>query len=315
MTLRDRLGAIAILVGALSAMAAAKEDTRLYRPQPDVSADPPAYYAPDLFRKMPPPGPHDWMAAHPEKPQSFRAYVASRPVRAAAARHTLVVAQVGPMTDEERGRLAALREFLGLYYVLPVRAGPALSLTSVTHRDRKILGRHIVQYLTGDILRGVLAPALPRDAVCLQGVTMVDLYPEDSWNYVFGQASLRQRVGIYSLVRFQPTFWGEEESPATRRLALRRSLKTIVHETGHMFGVWHCQTFECVMNGSNHLAESDARPVHLCPECLRKFRWNLGFDVIKRYEALRAFYEKHGLSDEAAWVTKRLDQCRKAKAP
>jgi archaemetzincin len=303
---------ILILLGALAAVAAAERENALYRPPPDVANDPPAFYAPDLFEPMPKPGPGDWMAAHPEPPQSFGAYVASDPIRPTRRRHVLVVSQVGPMDSGDAARLGVLREFLGLFYTLPCRDGPAVGLENVTSRQRSILGRRVTQYLTGDILHKVLAPALPPDAVCFQGVTMDDLYPDPSWNYVFGQASLRRRVGIYSLVRFQPAFWGEPQSDVNRRLALVRSLKTLVHETGHMFGVHHCQRFECVMNGSNHLAESDARPVHLCPECLKKFRWALGFDMIKRYEALRAFYKKHGLTDEAAWVAKRLRQCRGA---
>ena len=311
MTQSASISAILILLGALSAMAAAGEDAP-YRPSPDVAKDPPAFYAPDLFEPMPKPGPSDWMAAHPEPRQSFAAYVRSDPIRPTRGRHTLVVSQVGPMDAEDAARLGVLREFLGLYYQLPVRTGPSVGLDNVTSRERNLFGRRVTQYLTGDILHKVLAPALPCDAVCLQGVTMDDLYPDPSWNYVFGQASLRRRVGIYSLVRFQPEFWGEARSDATRRLALVRSLKTLVHETGHMFGVHHCQTYQCVMNGSNHLAESDARPVHPCPECLKKFRWALGFDLVKRYEALCAFYEKHGLTDEAAWVAKRLRQCRGA---
>jgi len=292
-------------------MAAAGESAAPYRPSPDVENDPPAFYAPDLFKPMPKPGPSDWMAAHPEPRQSFAAYVRSDPVRPTRRRHVLVVSQVGRMTAEASARLATLREFLGLYYCLPVRAGPTVGLDGVTSRPRNILGRRVTQYLTGDILHRVLAPALPDDAVCLQGVTTEDLYPDPSWNYVFGQASLRRRVGIYSLVRFQPEFWGQAPSDARLRLALVRSLKTLVHETGHMFGVHHCQRFQCVMNGSNHLAESDARPLHLCPVCLKKLRWALGFDLGKRYEALRAFYEKHGLEDEAAWVRRRMGACRK----
>jgi len=312
MTRPASLFAILTLLGALGTVAAAGKDNPPFRPSPDVSQDPPAYYAPDLFEPMPPPKPGDWMAAHPEPRQSFAAYVRSDPIRPSRRRHTLIVSQVGPMDAEQAGRLAVLRKFLGLYYALPVREGPALGLARVTSRERSLFGRHLTQYLTGDILHKVLVPALPRDAVCLQGVTMEDLYPDPTWNYVFGQASLRRRVGIYSLVRFQPEFWGETSSEATRRLALLRSLKTLVHETGHMFGLHHCQRLKCVMNGSNSLPESDARPIYLCPVCLKKFRWNLGLDVIERYEALRAFYEKHGLRDEAAWVTKRLARCREA---
>jgi archaemetzincin len=138
---------------------------------------------------------------------------------------------------------------------------------------------------------------------------MEDLYPEASWNYVFGQAWLDARVGVYSLVRFYPAFWGERETPEALLKGLKRSLATLVHETGHLFGVWHCQKYECVMNGCNSLDESDRRPIHLCPECLKKFRWNLGFNVAERYEGLRKFYAAHGMTAEADWVARRLAEC------
>jgi archaemetzincin len=121
-------------------------------------------------------------------------------------------------------------------------------------------------------------------------------------------------VGVYSLVRFYPAFWGQAESDEGDRRGLQRSLATLVHETGHMFGVAHCQKHECVMNGSNSLGESDRRPIHLCPECLRKFRWNIGFDIIPRYEGLKAFYEKHGMAAQASWIESRLRECRAAGA-
>jgi len=41
----------------------------------------------------------------------------------------------------------------------------------------------------------------------------------------------------------------------------------------------HGVFFNCLMNGSNHLAESDRRPLHLCPVDLRKLQWTLGFDI------------------------------------
>jgi len=56
-----------------------------------------------------------------------------------------------------------------------------------------------------------------------------------------------------------------------------------------MFGLTHCTFFNCLMNGSNHLAESDRRPLHVCPVCLRKLQWSIGLDVLARYTALEAF--------------------------
>jgi len=88
---------------------------------------------------------------------------------------------------------------------------------------------------------------------------------------------------------------------------LRRSCKVLAHELSHMFGIKHCIYFRCLMNGSNHLAESDARPLHLCPVDLRKLRHSIGFDVVERYRRLRDFCQAAGFTDEADWLTKRLE--------
>lgn len=77
-----------------------------------------------------------------------------------------------------------------------------------------------------------------------------------------------------------------------------------------MFGLAHCVYFNCVMDGSNHLQESDRRPLHLCPVCLRKLQFSVGLDVEKRYEALAQFDRQAGLNDEASWVAHRLEKIR-----
>ncbi len=73
-----------------------------------------------------------------------------------------------------------------------------------------------------------------------------------------------------------------------------------------MFGLAHCTYFNCLMNGSNHLVEADRRPLHLCPVCLRKLQWSIGFDVLKRYSALEGICRVNGFTDEADWLTRRL---------
>ena len=78
-----------------------------------------------------------------------------------------------------------------------------------------------------------------------------------------------------------------------------------------MFGLYHCIYYECGMNGSNHLDESDSRPIHLCPVCLRKLHHAIGFEVVERYKKLQAFYRRVGLADEAAWVGKRLKRIQR----
>ena len=65
--------------------------------------------------------------------------------------------------------------------------------------------------------------------------------------------------------------------------------------------------YRCLMNGSNHLGESDDRPPHLCPVCLRKLQYAVDFDIPARYQQLQAFSQQAGFKDEAAWLTRRLE--------
>jgi hypothetical protein len=48
----------------------------------------------------------------------------------------------------------------------------------------------------------------------------------------------------------------------------------------------HCIFFRCIMNGSNHLDESDARPMFFCPVCLRK-HW---FEVVTTADSRMKIY-------------------------
>jgi len=151
-----------------------------------------------------------------------------------------------------------------------------------------------------------LGTKLTDDAFCLLAVTMEDLYPDPSWNFVFGQASLRGRTGVYSFVRYDPAFYGGKREKGYEKLILRRSSKVLAHEAGHMFGVLHCVFYACLMNGSNHLDEADSRPLHLCPVCLRKLQSSIQFDVVDQYRKLDRFYTKVGFEDESRWLKRRL---------
>jgi archaemetzincin len=156
-----------------------------------------------------------------------------------------------------------------------------------------------------DILRN-LKRNLPANAFCVLAITMEDLYPDPRWNFVFGQASMRDRVGVFSFARYDPVFYGESRGSRYQKLLLRRSAKVLVHETAHMFSLAHCIYFKCVMNGSNHLQESDSRPLSLCPVCLCKLQSSIGFDVATRYHRLQQFYSNVGFIFEQDWVTGRL---------
>ena len=92
---------------------------------------------------------------------------------------------------------------------------------------------------------------------------------------------LEKKVGVYSLCRYYPEFWGGKSKAEDEVTGLRRACKVLNHETGHMFGITHCVFYHCSMNGSNSLSETDTAPIHFCPVCQRKLSWNIGFAPLK----------------------------------
>jgi archaemetzincin len=270
---------------------------------------------PAAFQPIPQPGPNDWLAVHPEAGQTFDQFKASRPNRPSKDRHVIYLQPLGDFAPERSPSLDKLREFAAAFFATEVKTLPTVAIqnSNFTTRRNPLTGNR--QILTGDVLN-FLESRVPSDAFCVLGITMEDLYPEESWNFVFGQGSLRDRVGVYSFARYlpavatalqagDPAFYGEPRNADYPALLLRRSCKVLAHETGHMFGLAHCTYFNCLMNGSNHLGESDRRPLHLCPVCLRKLQWSIGFDVLERYRALERIDRALGFTDEADWLSKR----------
>jgi archaemetzincin len=270
-----------------------------------------AFTPDDDFQPVPVPGPQDWLAVHREPGQMFDDFRRSQPNRPDARRRIIYLQPLGDFRAQQSPSLEMLRQYAAEFFQMEVKAlAPIrISASGVTSRTNSMTDRR--QILTGDVLRW-LQGKLPGDAFCLLGITMEDLYPEASWNFVFGQASLNERVGVYSFARYDPAFYGEDRGKDYQKLILQRSMKVLTHETGHMFGLTHCIYFHCVMNGSNHLQESDRRPLHLCPVCLRKLQFSVGFDVVKRYEELAQIERQAGLEDEAAWVDRRLEKIRRS---
>ena len=255
-----------------------------------------------LFEAKREPGPSDWLARFKEPHRTFEDYRDADPVRARQG-DVLRFVPVGKFDAGGRALLAKTIGFSAIWFALPVDTTKDQALPR-TGWQRLNDGEQQVR--TPWFLDHLLPPFRKDDAVCVSGITMVDLYPEESWNFVFGQASLRGRVGVWSFARL---------SQGSATLSLRRCCKLVVHEIGHMFGLEHCIRYECDMNGSNHLRELDSQPLHLCPDCLRKLAWNRGFDVEARYRKLGAFYNRHGLEREAKWMARRLTELSAANQP
>lgn len=260
-------------------------------------------FSADGFSPLAPVEPGDWLAEHPERGQTYDQFVAGRFQRPTAKRRTLYVLQIGPLDPQRTPPVSVLTEFLEAYFQLPVKVLPQVSPGDLEVRSRpRTTG---TQLHAGDILEA-LRKRLPEDAFSLIALTDTDLYPQDDWNFVFGMAKLRQRVGVYSFARYHPGFYSKEyEGYNFDTLILDRSLKIMAHEVGHMFGLEHCIYYECVINGSNSMGETDNSPSHVCPIDLRKLHHSIGFDPLKRYRDLGAFYRRRGFAGHAAWVRSR----------
>src|SRR6266446_10215787 len=167
-------------------------------------------FTPDrgAFDPIPKPGPNDWLAVHEEPGQTFDEFKASQPNRPTQARRVIYLQPLGDFGPERSPSIDKLREFAAAFFAMEVKVLPPISISVGKFTTRRNPHTGSPQILTSDVLN-FLKTRLPADAFCMLAITMEDLYPESSWNFVFGQASLRERVGVYSFARYDPAFYGE----------------------------------------------------------------------------------------------------------
>lgn len=256
-----------------------------------------------LHKKLGKPQPGDWLVSHPESGQTFREYIASGPVLPTAGRRTIYVVALGEFSPKQREVVQRTADFIERFFSLPVATQPDLPLSVIPADARRVHPSWgDKQILSTYVMDKVLQPRLPKDAFALIAFTSSDLWPGEGWNFVFGQASLTDRVGVWSLYRFGDPAGGEAEF----RTCLRRTAATAVHELGHMFSMYHCTAYECVMCGCNNMGESDRRPIELCPECLAKVCWATGVDPATRFRRLAWFVQAEGFDGDGAIYEKSL---------
>lgn len=237
----------------------------------------------------------DWLDSQKEAGETFEEYLASNPTLPTDERRTIYIQPIGTFDAEQRRAIRLTADYMRAFYNLPVKLNADRALGNVPkNKQRKIEYRNNLQIRTSYFLDDVLPKILPKDAAALIAFTNYDLYPGDTWAFVFGQATFSERVGVWSLYQFR-----QPGRKTDFNLLLDRTLKVAMHETGHMFSMKHCTKYECLMSGTNHLAETDRRPLDNCPECMAKLAWATKYDPVERYEKLASFWEKNGRAAEA----------------
>lgn len=253
----------------------------------------------------------EWLAEHKEVRQDFKRFSTSMINRPTSRKKIIYLTPL--IFDEEpvpKSILESLSKYAAIFFDLPVKIGKKKNmLKDVPNR----INEHSKTFQV-DASAVLDKMEVPSDAFCVAGITMCDLYPQPSWNFVFGHAQLANSCGVYSLSRYlsnfgssQNTVYKPEEEKGGEPTIIRRACKVMCHEIGHMYGLSHCIYFECLMNGSNHLQEADKRPSFLCPLCLNKLYYIMKFDIEERYRKMMAFWGFHGLQTEVEWLQTRLD--------
>ena len=261
-----------------------------------------------FFVPMETPQKSDWLDSFKENGQTFEEYVNGNPTLPTAERQTIYIQPIGEFTASQRKVLNLTAEYMKAFYNLPVKLNQVAKLENVPKemkRENPFDGQK--QIKTGYSLENLLPKMLPADAAAFICFTNIDLYPDENWNYVFGQATLQNRVGVWSLRRFGDP----DKSAEDYKMFLARTLKVAMHETGHMFSMLHCTKYECLMSGTNHIGETDRRPLDVCPECMAKIVWAMNYEPANRYRNLAEFWKKQGWLDEAESFTAKASTVEK----
>jgi archaemetzincin len=246
----------------------------------------------DIALETPKPG--EWLYEHKEPGQSFQQYKKSAPPRCTDSNYLIYLKPVGHFSNLQQGVLKLTRQYVEIFFQQKTVLLETVPDTRVPAGARRMRTEGYEQLLASYILDTMLKGQIPAKGIVVMAITEKDLYPKEDWNFVFGLASYKDRVGVSSIYRLQD----EALHTGNFTKCLERLIKVSTHEIGHMFSLHHCTYARCLMNGSNHLGETDAAPARLCSQCQKKLLWNMRFDINKRLRKLAEFFASNHLQSE-----------------
>jgi archaemetzincin len=232
-----------------------------------------------LYKPIAKPNKHDWLSLHQEKNQSFADFQETNSGKAESIQFLIA----GKLSNQDSALVKKIKGYLSVFYNLEIGETRQLTIESIPDsllRNRKLQSTSFLEFLQNETLiqkeLGVLNLVICKS----------DLQPFPNANSIFGQASKNKKLALVSLFQIGKM---ENEIP-NQKLQELRGIKIASHEVGHLLGLSHCQTFQCNINGVNHLRELDGKPVQLCPYCLEKVGWRQKLEHNNRFEELGTFW-------------------------
>ncbi|WP_106917389.1 archaemetzincin [Chryseobacterium aurantiacum] len=244
-----------------------------------------------------------WRYNHDEKFQQFGDFQKSKKITPESEKNIIYLQPIGEFNELQKKEIALTKEYLRIYYQLETKILPILPNSIFPKSVKRVSKEGQEQVLAGYVLDSFLIKRKPKDAVVLMGITEKDLFPRSEWNYVFGLASYENGVGVTSIYRFANG--GLTDSNFND--SLLRLMKISSHEIGHMFGISHCLNANCVMNGTNSLAETDYHFARACSLCQMKLHSSIQYNNRKRLSELKDFFERQHLNTELSLTRQDLN--------
>lgn len=256
-----------------------------------------------LDSPVPKPEKNDWLANHKEEGQTLEEYL-NLNFRLEDEKKYIYIQPIGKFSKEDRRVLSYVAEYLQIFYGMKtkIKADISADLVIAQARRHNPLQRNL-QFSAVYIIDEILEKRKPSDAAAYVGFTATDLWPGDGWNYVFGLATPDNSLGVWSLARLRS---GRIEAGVDSVLLLRAA-KLASHEVGHMFAMKHNKDNKCLMNGANHLQETDRSPLYLSANYLPMLLSFSDVDVYQRYTGLQAWCKKFGFDKDAEAFFKRSE--------
>lgn len=250
-------------------------------------------------KKLEPPKEGEWLFSHKEKGQTFKQYISSDTKDTSNLQNTIYLLPIGHFDSIHYRLIIYTKNYLQVFFQRDVKILDVLNDEIIPDSAKRIHDGH-TQFIAQYILDNVIPQKKPDDALAVMALTESDLYPQPSWNFIFGLASYTKQIGVTSMYRYS----NYNIDSTNYELALNRLVKVSSHEIGHMFSLHHCINAHCTMNGSNGLTELDKCPNRLCSECTAKLAWKFNFDNHKRLFELQDFFEKHKMNADLNIIKK-----------